>query len=168
MKEKAGVMKTMRKMAIMGCVACLSAGSALATDWHVATNGNDAADGTTWATAKLTIQAAVDAAGDGDTVWASNGVYATGGGRVVVGTWPNRVAIDKPVAVRSVDGPGSTFIVGAGMRCVYVTNGAVLSGFTLTNGVSGNSGNPNFDDRNPDDAGGGAFGEADGDVVQSE
>ena len=155
MKEKAGVMKTMRKMAIVGCVACLSAGSALATDWHVATNGNDAADGTTWATAKLTIQAAVDAAGDGDTVWASNGVYATGGGRVVVGTWPNRVAIDKPITLQSANGPETTFIVGAGMRCAYVTNGATLSGFTLTNGATALKMGP-FDPGTVDHNGGGA------------
>lgn len=53
-------------------------------EWFVATNGSDAAAGTSWATAKQTPQAAVNAAGSGDTVWVSNGVYATGGevGRV--------------------------------------------------------------------------------------
>jgi hypothetical protein len=105
-------------------------------DWFVATNGNDAADGAGWATAKLTIQAGIDASAPGDTIWVSNGVYATGGGRAVVGSRENRVALDQAVAVRSVNGPGETFIVGGGMRCAYVVNGAVLSGFTLTNGTT--------------------------------
>ncbi len=104
--------------------------------WYVATNGNDEADGTTWATAKATIQAAVDAALESDTVWVSNGVYATGGGRAGIGTWPNRVTIDKAIIVRSVHGAEATQIVGDGMRCVFVTNGATLIGFTLTNGVT--------------------------------
>ena len=111
-----------------------SAGWAWAAEWYVATNGNDAADGASWATAKQTIQAGVDAAADGGTVWVSNGVYATGGGRAVVGAWPSRVAIDKPVTVIGINGPGETIIVGGGMRGVYVTNGATLSGFTVTNG----------------------------------
>lgn len=113
-----------------------SAGWAGAAEWFVATNGNDAADGASWATAKLTIQAGVDAAASNDTVWVSNGVYATGGGRVVAGTWSNRVAIDRVVTVASVNGPDETIIVGGGMRCAYVTNGATLSGFTLTNGTT--------------------------------
>ena len=138
------------------CGLCLAAGPALAADWFVATNGSDAAAGTNWATAKLTIQSAIDAAVSNDTVWVSNGVYATGG-RVVVGTWSNRVAIDKPITVRSVNGPEATIIAGNGRRCAYVTNGAVLSGFTLTNGVTGNSGVPHSLDGNPDDLGGGAF-----------
>ena len=104
--------------------------------WHVATNGNDSADGASWETAKLTIQAGVDAASDGDTIWVSNGVYATGGGRAAAVTHTNRVVIDRPVTVRSVNGPETTFIVGGGMRCVYVGNDAVLSGFTLTNGTT--------------------------------
>ncbi len=129
-----------------------------ANGWYVATNGNDAAAGTNWATAKLTIQAGIDASAPGDTIWVGNGVYATGGGRAIVGSRANRVAIDQAVTVRSVDGPETTFIVGAGMRCAYVVNGAVLSGFTLTNGstASGMCG-PSLPACGIDHNGGGAF-----------
>ena len=107
--------------------------------WFVATNGDDSADGRSWATAKLTIQAAIDVATNGSTVWVSNGVYGTGGG-LIAGGGSNRVAIDRPIAVQSANGPETTVIVGAGMRGAYVTNGAVLSGFTVTNGVAESGG----------------------------
>jgi len=139
-----------------------SAGMAGAAEWFVATNGSDAAEGTSWATAKQTIQAGIDAASSNDVVWVSNGVYATGGGRAVVGTRANRVSIDRSITVRSVNGPAETLIVGGGMRCAYVTNGAVLSGFTLTNGTtaSGMCGMPETD--TVDHYGGGALCEDDG------
>ncbi len=130
--------------------------------WYVATNGSDSAAGTNWTSAKLTIQAAVDLAADGDTIWVSNGVYASGGGRAVAETQPNRVVIDRPATVQSVNGPEVTFIVGGGMRCVYVANGAVLSGFTLTNGTTsaGSCGLGFSCGKNQN--GGGAYCEADG------
>ena len=109
--------------------------------WYVATNGNDSANGSTWTTAKRTIQAAIDLAASNETVLVSNGVYATGG-RVADGPLTNRVVIDRPITVRSVNGPSNTAIQGAGspgdgaIRCAYVGARAVLSGFTLTNGTT--------------------------------
>ena len=138
--------------AVLICALGVAAGNARAAEWFVATNGNDAAAGTNWATAKLTIQAAVDAATNGSTVWVSNGVYATGG-RVAAGSLlTNRVAINKPITVQSVNGPEGTIIHGArdsastngcgdaAVRCAYVGTNAVLSGFTLTNGATRTSG----------------------------
>ena len=106
--------------------------TASAAIWFVATNGNDNAVGTTWETAKQTIQAAIDAAASNDTVLVSNGVYATGE-RANHIPLSNRIVIDKPITVQSVHGPANTTIQGAwAVRCAYVGTNATLSGFTLT------------------------------------
>src|ERR1044071_8268896 len=100
---------------------------------------------TNWATAALTIQEAIDVAAPLDEIIVTNGVYATGG-KAIYNGFTNRVAITKPVKVRSVNGPQFTSIEGyqvpgttngpAAIRCVYLTNGARLVGFTLTNGAT--------------------------------
>jgi hypothetical protein len=114
-----------------------SAGSALAAVRYVDVNSaSNTPPYTSWATAATNIQDAVDAAVAGDEIVVTNGIYATGG---LPG---NRVAVDKPLSLRSINGPQFTTIDGGqSVRCVYLTNGARLSGFTLTNAVvRGNGG----------------------------
>jgi len=102
-----------------------------------------------WTIAATNIQDAIDAASAGDSIIVSNGIYQIGGRTVNGYVLTNRVVINKAVTVQSINGPASTVIAGlpgtggypsSGYRCVYLTNGAALIGFTLTNGATSNSG----------------------------
>ena len=138
------IMKRNTFLLVAGSFLCVAL-TVSATTRYVNLN-NHASDSqfTSWAAAATNIQDAIDVAVAGDDILVTNGVYQTGA-RDVYGM-SNRVAVTQAVTVRSVNGPAVTSIVGSGpkgpvaVRCVYLTNGAVLAGFTLTNGATQSSG----------------------------
>jgi hypothetical protein len=152
-----------RSLRLLAALCLFGALHASAAVLYVDLNStNPAPPFSSWATAATNIQDGVDAANAGDLILVTNGVYATGGVGLVFPSPPvggpphiesNRVAVLKAVAIQSVNGPSVTSIMGHlgdpaegglgtnAMRCAYLTNGASLSGFTLTGGATRIGGN---------------------------
>ena len=116
-----------------------------ATNFYVSPFGSNVPPYAGWSTAATNIQDAIDAASAGDVVWVTNGVYSSGG-KVMAGDLTNRVVLDKALTVQSVNGPFVTTIQGAGaingasaVRCAWLTNAALLKGFTIQGGATRDS-----------------------------
>jgi hypothetical protein len=112
-------------MALTGITLLLGASSMSAATHYVSLgNSNAAPPYTTWATAAMNIQDAINVAATNDVVLVTNGVY------------PGGVMVTNPLALVSVNGLQFTIIDGGGTnQCVSLTDGASLTGFTVTNGV---------------------------------
>jgi len=147
----------------MACLGLFCLGTAACAETiHVWTNSAVNGLGTAWSNAYWTIQGGVDAATNaGDVVLVTNGVYELGGAVTPGHSLSNRVCITSAITVESVNGPSSTFIVGAShggtngptaVRCVYLTDDSALVGFTLTNGHTRTSGHSELEQ-----SGGGVF-----------
>ena len=138
------------------------------------TRSDDSGDGTEWATAKRTLQGAVDIAVDYDTILVAPGTYSEGSAVTpserVTGFLLNRVAITNEITLRSRDGAATTIIQGAhdpsgdtegrgpnAVRCVYLGKG-ILQGFTLTGGATDfYSGTSDSERENENNRGGGVY-----------
>ena len=130
---------------------------------YVSKSGNDANNGKSWATAKKTIQAAVDLCADGDTVIVDDGEYSDTTAWTASGySNPVVVKITKRIHLVSRNGKAKTHIVGqlantssgvandgTAHRCIYVSNVAnvLIEGFTIRNGATAGAaaGNNTFD-----------------------
>ena len=95
---------------------------------HISPLGNDANDGLSWATAKQTIQAGVDAITlyDG-TVLVSNGTYLL----------TDKIVVENPIVVKSLNGADVTVVDGGGaFRCFSLSAACRIEGFTIKNGYT--------------------------------
>ncbi len=114
-------------------------------DYYVATNGAHGSF-TNWEEAATNIQAAIDAATNGATIWVSNGVYVA----TSVVRSNATVVLEKPVTLRSVNGPAWTVMDAAAVAgderiVLYVYHsGAVVDGFTIRGGHLTNSATLNY------------------------
>lgn len=133
------------QLAALGAILLLS-GPCRAAIRYVNKNAAGAThDGTTWATAFLTVQQGVNAALSGDDVWVTKGTYVAtitlksgvgvyGG---FVGTETDRVQRDAVANVTILDGNLSGSVVTCPPGAVITT---VLDGFTLRNGTGTDDG----------------------------
>jgi hypothetical protein len=128
---------------LLALFLCAILPASRAATYYVATSGSDAAAGTNWATAKVTIQAAVNLTTNGDLVLVSNGVYSTGATLPSGLTISNRVMITNQIILQSANGPAVTQITGsyasgaspANVRCLlFDCPTGMISGFTLYSG----------------------------------
>ncbi len=85
-----------------------------------------------------TIQSAIDAAFNGDTIIVRNGTYTGEGNREID-------CLGKAITLRSENGSGTTILNGGGYRIFDFQNGetenTLIDGFTITGGA-GNAGGP--------------------------
>jgi hypothetical protein len=132
--------------ALVGGVILASLPQSEAATRYVSLSGTHVPPFESWDQAATNIQAAIDIAVVGDEVLVTNGVYATGG-KVMSGDLTNRIAIDKAIIVRSVNGPQATEIRGAGVtngpaavRCAWLSSNATLIGFTVHGGATRQTG----------------------------
>ena len=124
----------MRNKTFYAAVAAviLAHATSMAQTYYVSINGNDSATGTSWTTAKRTIQAAVDIPGAVEIV-------------VTNGTYESFASANKAVTIRSVNGAADTIISGGGAnRCATLGDSGqfatVLSAFTLASGFDSSGG----------------------------
>ena len=157
------------------CYSPLRIEAVYGTNWYVkADGGDDSGLGSSWDTARQTLEGVMTNAISGDVVIAAPGRYENGSmiHSVVyrnVGSVRSRVVVPAGVTLRSSDGAESTFIIGANasnptdergngpdaMRCVFLNNNARLCGFTLTGGRTASS--LDGDGDNDFNRGGGVF-----------
>ena len=131
----------------------LSCASASGVVWYVSGDIDISGNGTTWPEAFLTIQEAVNAAGEGDEIWLKKGTYSLSaqinidkaaaiyGG--FAGSETQRDQRDVATNVTSIDGQGSVY------HCFYITADATIDGLTITGG--------NANGVSPDHTGGGIY-----------
>ena len=113
-------------------VLLLFCGSALGSDWYVDDDG-PGGDGTSPATAFVTVQAGINAAGSGDTIHVAAGFYIESltlkSGIHIVGVDPTRAVVDASTA----NGGSPAAHVGSGSSISNVT----LENLTLRGGEAG-------------------------------
>ncbi len=135
-------MKTPIQFAVL-CI-CLLAFRSVATTYYVDINSsNPTPPYTSWNTAATNIQDAISETVNGDLILVNPGVYQSSGNTAPDGLL-TAVDVTNAVTIQSVDGPAATWVNGSdAMGCVYLANGATLTGFTLTNGTAINGGGAN-------------------------
>ncbi|OGV42513.1 MAG: hypothetical protein A2X46_04385 [Lentisphaerae bacterium GWF2_57_35] len=164
-------MKISLKVYVAACWAglfcCLLPQAAGAvTRYVVAYSVNPSAPYLTVDTAARSIQTAVNASSPGDEIYVLPGTYAEGGAVILGQQVSNRVVLTNSVTVIGLDGADYTTIVGgnpageSGIRCVYMTAGSQLIGFTVMQGgtrIGAGSWSPDY-------SGGGIFMDGGGSV----
>ena len=128
----------MARHAILSIVL-LVLGANAQTVRYVSLDGGNELPYTDWTMAAHRIQDALDLCSINDVVLVSNGVYNLGGRAVMSLT--NRVVLTNRATLQGLNGPSVTIIEGSGgalssnaVRGVFISDGAVLSGFTVRNG----------------------------------
>ncbi len=146
----------------MGCYEFVPEYAPSSPNHYVSLEGNNSYPYNSPLLSAHTIQDAIEAAKSGDTIHVAEGFYPYG--YQIVRGMKNRVAANKPVYIIAEESnPAKTIISGTpdyltqtvgsnAFRCVYLTNGAELAGFTLQNGYTKNFGNLTYEQ-----SGGGTF-----------
>lgn len=138
---------TLRFESVGGSAFVKAVATDVRTPYFVKPDGDDAADGKTFATARKTLKGAMEIPGlaAGDVVYVASGVYAAG--EMWDGNCSNRVVIAAGVGLVGYEGADVTVIEGKfadtadkcgpeAVRCVCARAGAWVRGFTLRNGAT--------------------------------